>query len=204
MEKLERDSAEKDKTIKAIESRLDNIDQHSRLIGELFQKVATLEAEADKREQYTRRPNLRFHGIEEKEGEDTNAIVITVVQKKLGLSQIGADQLERSHRIGPKQDEKGAPRKRAVIVRFRSEAIRDEVFRARVNLKEHNRTPKDGQVFLNEDLTAKRAMFAFKTRQLKREKKIADCWTRAGRVLINILNGKITEILIEKDLVYWV
>ena len=89
--------------------------------------MATLEAEADKREQYTRRPNLRFHGIEEKEGEDTNAIVIAVVQKKLGLSQIGADQLERSHRIGPKQVEKGAPRKRAVIVRFRSEAIRDEV-----------------------------------------------------------------------------
>ena len=65
--------------------------------------------------------------------------MITVVQKKLGLSQIGADQLERSHRIGPKQDEKGAPRKRAIIVRFRSEAIRDEVFRARVNLKEHTR-----------------------------------------------------------------
>ena len=71
------------------------------------------------------------------------------------------------------------------------------------------RTPKDGQVFLNEDLTAKRAMFAFKTRQLKREKKIADYWTHAGRVhagrvLIKTLNGKITEILIEKDLVYWV
>ena len=84
--------------------------------------MATLEAEADKREQYSRRPNLRFHGIEEKEGEDTNAIVIAVVEKKLGMSQIGADQLERSHRIGPKQDEKGAPRKREVIVRFRSEA----------------------------------------------------------------------------------
>ena len=90
VEKLERDSAEKDKKIKAIESRLDNIDQHNRLIGELFQKVSTVEAEADKREQYSRRPNLRFHGIEEKEGEDTNAIVIAVVQKKLGLSQIGS------------------------------------------------------------------------------------------------------------------
>ncbi|KAK2170500.1 hypothetical protein NP493_1149g00061 [Ridgeia piscesae] len=45
-------------------------------------------------------------------------------------------------------------------------------------------------------------MFAFKTRQLKREKKIADCWTHAGRVLINTLNGTITEILSEKDSVY--
>ena len=46
------------------------------MIDELFQKVATLEAQADKWEQYSRRPNLRFHGIEEKEGKDTNAIVI--------------------------------------------------------------------------------------------------------------------------------
>ena len=59
------------------------------------------------------------------EGEDTDAIVIVVVQQKLGLSQIGADQLERSHRRYPKQDEKGSQRKRAVIVLFRSEAVRD-------------------------------------------------------------------------------
>ena len=141
--------------------------------------MATLEAEADKREQYSRRPNLRSHGTEETEGENINVIMIAVVQKKLGLSQIGADQLEHSHRIGPKQDEKGFPRKSAVIVRFRSEAVRDEVFRARVNLKEHNRTHKDGQEFLNEDVTAKQAMFA----------KIAGYWTHAGRILIKTLNG---------------
>jgi len=200
VEKLERDSIEKDKKIKAIESRLDKIENNTQ-IGELLQKVATLEAEADKREQYSRRPNLRFHGIEETEGENTNAIVIAVVQQKLGLNHIGTDQLERSHRIGPKLDEKGSPRKRAVIVRFRSEAVRDEVYRGRVNLKNHNRTHPDSQVFLNEDLTATRANLAFKTRQLKRQKKIADCWTHAGRVLVKTLNGAITEIISEKNLV---
>ena len=163
--------------------------------------MATLEAEADKREQYSRHPNLRFYGIEENEGDDTDAIVIAVVQQKLGLNHIGTDQLERSHRIGPKQDEKGSPRKHAVIVRFRSEAARDEVFRGRENLKQYNRTHTDSQVFLNEDLTATRANFVFKTRQLKRQKKIADCWTHAGRVLVKTLNGTITEILSEKDLV---
>ena len=50
-----------------------------------------------------------IHGIEEKEGEDTSAIVIAVVQQKLGLNHIGTDQLECSHRIGPKLDEKGSP-----------------------------------------------------------------------------------------------
>ena len=49
--------------------------------------------------------------------------MIAVVQHKLELKHIGADQLERSHRIGPKLDEKGSPRKSAVIVRFRSAAV---------------------------------------------------------------------------------
>ena len=52
--------------MKAIESCLDNIDRHDRRIGELFENVAPLGTEADKREQYSRRPNLRFDGIEEK------------------------------------------------------------------------------------------------------------------------------------------
>ena len=134
----------------AIESSLDKIDQNATQIGELLQKVATLEAEADKREQYSRRPNLRFHGTEEKEGEDTNAIVIAVVQQKLGLNHIGTDQLECSQRIGPKHDEKGSPRKQALIVRFRSKAVRDEVFRGSVNLKQHNSTHPESQVFVNE------------------------------------------------------
>ena len=92
--------------------------------------------------------------------------VLKAVEK---LERDSAEKDKNIKAIGPKQDEKGAPRKRAVIVRFRSEAIRDEVFRARVNLKEHNRTHKDGQVFLNEDLTAKRAMFAFKTVKERKE-----------------------------------
>ena len=38
-------------------------------IQDLQKKVTTLEADADKREQYTRHPNPRFHGIPEVDGE---------------------------------------------------------------------------------------------------------------------------------------
>ena len=96
--------------------------------------------------------------------------MIAVGQQKLWLHQIGTDQLERTHRIRTKLDEKNCPHKRAVIVRFRSETVRDEVFRARFHLKEHTRMHTDWQVFLNEDLTAKHAKLAFLTRQMKREK----------------------------------
>ena len=48
-------------------------------IGDLHNKVSTLEANADKREQYTRRPNLRFHGIPEVDGDNTNAVMIATI-----------------------------------------------------------------------------------------------------------------------------
>ena len=186
-----------DKEVQSLKTGLAARDEQ---IDGLVKKVATLEAEADRREQYSRRPNLRFQGITEEDGENTDAVVIGTIQQKLGLTHIGADHLERSHRLGPKKDEQGRPRKRAMIVRFRSEAVRDEVFRARTRLKEYNRQFKDNQIHVNEDLTAKRAMLAYRTRQLKRQKQIADCWTYAGRVLIKTNIGTVKEIVTDQDL----
>ena len=66
--------------------------------------------------------------------------------------QLTVAHLERSHRLGPKKDENGRPRKRAIIVRFRSEATRDEVFKARAQLKRAlNSIDKDKAIFINED-----------------------------------------------------
>ena len=46
-------------------------------IDELVKRVNTLEEAADAVEQYSRRPNLRFHGIAESaDGEDTDANVV--------------------------------------------------------------------------------------------------------------------------------
>ena len=73
--------------------------------------------EADKREQYSRRLNLCFHGIPETENETTNELVLQTVNEKMGM-QLTVAHLERSHCLGPKKNENGHPRKRAINVRF--------------------------------------------------------------------------------------
>ena len=119
--------------------------------------------------------------------------MIALVQQKLKLSEIGDDPQNRAE-----DDTKCCPHKRAVIVRFRSEAVRDEVFRPRIYLKEHNIIRTDRQVFLNENLTAKLAKIAFLTRQIKREK---------GRGLLDACGlhphnkNTVNKVLTEKDLV---
>ena len=73
---------------KEVQSLKSGVAARDELIDGLVKKVATLEAEADRREQFSRRPNLRFQGIQEEDGENTDAVVIGTIQQKLGLTYI--------------------------------------------------------------------------------------------------------------------
>ena len=109
-------------------------------------------------------------------------------------------QLERSHRLGRKNDGPGRLRTRPIIVRFTKEKIRDDVYRARTRLKVHNHEHKERQIFVNEDLTSRRSKLAYETRQMKSSKKITDCWTYNGKVLVKDLSSRIKEITCPRDL----
>ena len=43
-------------------------------------------------------------------------------------------------------------------------------------------------------------MFAFKTRELKKQRKIQDCWTHSGRILVKDNDNNIYEISSDIDL----
>ena len=77
------------------------------------------------------------------------------------------------------------------------------MYRARTVLKTHNAEHRDRQIFLNEDLTARRGKLAYDTRQLKKEHKIGDCWTTYGKVMMKDLAGRITEVKSPGDLAHF-
>ena len=95
-------------------------------------KVQTAMSEVDNLQQYSRRNCLLFHGITESSDEDTDQLVIDQCNEKLNLS-ITRDMLERTHRLGPKRDQRGKPR--AIIVKFCSYRNRRLVFINRKRLK---------------------------------------------------------------------
>ena len=99
--------------------------------------------------------------------------------------------IARSHRLGAPR-EGGRPR--PIIVRFFSDKARDAVYRARSGLKVYTSQNRDAPVFVNDDLTNRRAKLAFDCRKLKKEKKIADTWTYNGKVVVKDLTGKISEV----------
>ena len=168
------------------------------MIQKLEQRVEKLEEAADNTEQYSRRPNLRVHGIAEQADENTDQLIVKSVNDQMQFQPpIQPNQIERSHRLGPKTSADGTKGERAIIVRFRSERVRDEVYRSRFKLKT---IQPDKRVFINEDLTARRAGLARQTRALKKEHKVNDCWTAGGNVMLKDLQNRIRHVKSTADL----
>ena len=107
-------------------------------IDGLEKRLAKLEIDdSDNKEQYTRRPNVMIQWLSEQGDGTTDYTVLFVINNAMGLTPpIALTDIERSHRLGPKTDREGRPRTRATIVRFRTERIRNTVFRARTVLRE--------------------------------------------------------------------
>ena len=80
---------------------------------------------------------------------------------------------------------------------------RDEVYRARTKLKTCNKERQDKQIFINDELTPRRAKLLFEARALKRSKKIADCWTAYGKVMVKDFANKVFEVKSSSDLLSW-
>ena len=74
------------------------------------------------------------------------------------------------------------------------------MFRGRTQLKTHNQQHREAQIFINEDLTMRRASLAFQTRMLKKARKINDCWTANGKIVLKDLANKVVYISAADDL----
>ena len=183
-------------------SLTNELDRKEKRIVDLEKRVDFLKKTADDVEQYSRRPNLRFHGFAEADTpENTDKMIVDLVNSELQVDPpMQVEHLERSHRLGPKVSANGTTRQRPIIARFRSERLRDAVFRGRFNLKTYNEKHREKMIFINEDLTARRASLARQTRSLKKDRKVTDCWTTGGNVMIKELNNKIRQVKSESDL----
>ena len=140
-EQLKQTVKEKDEKIKALESR------------------DLLESANNSIEQYRRRSDMRIEGIPESvgTGEIENAI-LDIVNDHMKLTPVlQSHEIERAHRIGrPKTD---GLRPRTTIITLNSECRRDAIYRARINLKQHNTASGlNLRLFVNEDLTKTRSV----------------------------------------------
>ena len=158
-DELERERKEKDELINSLQIE----------VSSLKVEVKNLEKKADDQEQYSRRNCLLIHGLTETKTEDTDEMVLDVINNKLNIkmSQISID---RSHRLGKRKGPGQKPR--AIIVKFTRYKDRHHVFRNKKLLKGTG-------ISVTESLTLKRMEHLKKARE---QHGFANVWTLDGKI----------------------
>ena len=183
----------KDKELEDLRKTLEDVRDSN---DDLRVRLAATEDRADEAELYSRRNCIRIHNLPETNDESTDNIIV-----KLGEAigaDIFSDNIDRSHRVGRKwvAGEGRAEYHRPIICKFTSHKYKLCMMTKKKNLKTINSNQLFGtdKIFINEDLTKKRAMFAKEVRDMKKKGIFADTWTKDGVVFVKTNSGSIKRI----------
>ena len=148
-------------------------------IRERDDRIQALEAKVEGLEMYGRRNGIRIHGIPETAGENTDSIVMGIAEEiEAGIPETA---LGRSHRLGRKVKGQTRP----IIAKFVGHNYKVKFLRNKKKLHD-SEIPGRADVYVNEDLTSKRAGWAKQARTWRRQKKVKDTWTRDGVLFIKV------------------
>ena len=185
-------------------------------VKELKTEIDEMKAILDDHEQYSRRNSLRISGVIEDANEDIVAVTLGFINKELGMATpIVERDIDRVHRLGPRR----AANSRPILDKFATYRARQLVFKQKAYLNPRRRTELqagawghgdtsssdrqssttteqgEGQhVWINEDLTKSRAEMLWRARAAKKDRKIVDCWSSDGRIMIKKSGGEIVQI----------
>ena len=155
-------------------------------------EIRSFQRVIEEQEQYSRRNCLRFHGIEETSGENTDQLVISLVKDKMEID-LRPEDLDRSHRVplrSHQRSSEGRSPVKPIIVKFSRYNVRREVYAARSLLK-------GTRIYVHEDLTRERSDLLFKARELQN---VARTWTYDGRIFALTKDNRKVKITKESDL----
>lgn len=118
----------------------------------LKKKVDDLEQKVNETDRYSRRHNLRLHGVPEKDDANIKAQVQDICRAVLPVADAGmvAAAVDVAHRIGRLKDGGKDQPPRPVIIRFMSRTARDALWRG----SKANSYLKNHRLHFKEDLTA--------------------------------------------------
>jgi hypothetical protein len=153
----------------------------------LKDQISEMQVQADRAEQYSRRNCLRVSGIPETEKEDTDGIILKMVND-LGAN-LSIDEIDRTHRLGPRKQVGSKPRD--IIIKFVSYRARQKLYNVRTSAKT---TDPYKKVYVNEALTRYRSEMFYDARKLASDKLVEGAWTHDGQVLVRDLKRVIHRI----------
>ena len=160
-DEFEKDKKEKEEQIKNLESE----------VTKMKEEIIDLKKGIDSQEQYSRRNCLLIHGVTESDDENTDEVVLNVLNEDVGVT-VDIKEIDRSHRLG-KPKPNSANKNRPIIVKFTRYNKRSEVFKKKKSLK-------GKQMSITESLTPLRMEMLKKARE---EHSMQNVWTSDGKII---------------------
>lgn len=193
MKTLEDKTDPLEERIATLEEKVEKLTKMNERVDALEERAVTLESKQDDLEQYTRRNSVRISGISETPNEDIYTRTIETLNTAMVLNPpLDVSHIDRLHRVGRSKSD-GTPRQ--VLVKFTSYQHRQRIMKKRSVLKNAG-----SPLFINEDLTKKRANLLWCCRRAKHNLQLKDCWTSDGRVLIKDLSDNILRVIDQPQL----
>ena len=152
----------------------DIVNSNTNRINDLEEDMSDLRLELEQLKQYTRRNAIRIYNRTwppEDKNENTDQMVLRLINETLGITTITSKDISRSHRVG--KPERGP---RPILVKFTGYRAKELV------MKEKSKLPQGASIY--EDLSPYVASLAYEARQLKRTGRISDTWVYDGRIYI--------------------
>ncbi len=145
------------------------------------EKLEQLEVKVDTMEQQSLQKTVRIMNIPEIDGDkDIKVNIAAIATDNLKMKEFNTQNIEKVHRMGKQKGE--TPRD--LIVAFSSIDVRNK-FRdlsRTAKLKTEDGTP----VYVNENLTLRRAKLFYDCRKWRRAKKLHSTWTQRGNIIVKV------------------
>ena len=109
---------------------------------------------------------------------------------------ITAEEIDSVHRMGPRKEGTTRP----VLVKFATYRTSNRVFSNKKILKPKDNNAAKTPVYINKDLTRRRANLLWKSRTHVKNYNLKGCWSSDGTVLVLNNYGKVIVIKSEQDL----
>lgn len=169
-----------------LSTRIDNVTDK---VANLDKRVIVTENEVEELEMYGRRNGIRIYGVEETgPAEDCVKLATDIFATKLGINVEKSD-ISRAHRVGKPSRDPRIKTKRAIILKFTRHDRKEEIIRARRNLKRSG-------IVIREDLTAKRFGLI---REASNIVGVNSVWSNDGRITA-LFNGTRHSIASNEDI----
>ena len=194
--------------IKSMKSQLAEKDS---TITSMACEIADLQVRNDDLEQQGRKGSVRVFGVPVTTEGTKDTKILSVLNKQMKLDPpIVIEDLEVIHRLGkprlPPDDAEASEEPKTVspiIVKFASRRVKSRVMENRKKLKDNPCIDDDGReypVYIQDDLTKRRANLAFLARQSKRNRHIMDTWIAFSKVMVKDNYGRISTNSTHYDL----